>query len=104
MSKIKDWAVDSGVAIVKDFSFNSFKEAMDFVNNVAEIAETQNHHPDIIISFRNVRISSTTHEENGLTSKDFDLAEEIDKIGKEEVKTETAEENNEKKDGEAAEE
>ena len=88
MAKLNNWALE-GESIVKDFVFQGFLESVWFVNKVAEIAEKEQHHPDIIINYNNVRLVSTTHSERGLTSKDFDLAEKIDKIGKVENKTES---------------
>ena len=79
MEKLKDWALE-GNKIVKDLEFKDFKQALEFVNKVGEIAEKMNHHPDIMIFFNAVRLILTTHEAKGLTEKDFDLAEEIDKI------------------------
>ncbi len=79
MSKLKDWALE-GDSIVKHKTFGNFKEAMEFVNKVAEIAEKQNHHPGLLINYNNVRISLTTHYARGLTEKDFEVAEEIDKL------------------------
>jgi len=79
MEKLDGWALE-GSAIVKDLGFSDFKEALEFVNKVAEVAEEQEHHPDILISYNKVRLSLTTHSENGLTSKDFEVAEAVDKI------------------------
>lgn len=79
MAKLKNWALEEE-KIVKDFSFSDFNSAMKFVNKVAEIAEKHEHHPNIQISYNKVRLTLTTHSEKGLTSKDFDVAEEIDKI------------------------
>ncbi len=79
MTALKNWALDSD-SIIKDKTFMDFKEAVDFVNKVAEIAEKHNHHPSILINYNNVRISLTTHSVKGLTSKDFEVAEEIDKL------------------------
>jgi len=79
MSKLQNWALDAD-SIVKDKAFMDFKEAMEFVNKVAEIADKHNHHPSILINYNNVRISLTTHSAKGLTSNDFEVAEEIDKI------------------------
>ncbi len=79
MEKLKDWALENNV-IVKEFSFKDFKEAMVFVNKIAELAEKEEHHPDILISYNIVRVSLTTHSEHGLTGKDFDVAEKIDVI------------------------
>ena len=79
MSKLKNWSLE-GDSIVKDKILGNFKEAMEFVNKIAELAEKYNHHPAIIIQYNNVRLSLTTHYAKGLTEKDFELAEEIDKI------------------------
>ncbi|MAG27363.1 4a-hydroxytetrahydrobiopterin dehydratase [Candidatus Pacearchaeota archaeon] len=79
MGKLKDWALESN-AIVKDFEFKDFKEVIMFFNNVAEIAEKMEHHPDFVIGYDKVRVSLSSHEEGELTSKDFDVAEEVDKI------------------------
>ncbi|PIN93820.1 4a-hydroxytetrahydrobiopterin dehydratase [Candidatus Pacearchaeota archaeon CG10_big_fil_rev_8_21_14_0_10_31_24] len=82
MSKLDNWGLESGTMLSKDFIFDSFKRAMNFVNQVAEVVERVNHFPSILIDKTIVRVVSVTHGEHGLTSKDFDLAEEIDKIGK----------------------
>jgi len=79
MSKLRNWALE-GNSIVKDKTFRNFKESIEFVNKVAEIAEKHAHHPDIVISYNLVRMSLTTHSVKGLTEKDFDVAEEIDRI------------------------
>ena len=78
MKLLKDWSLETS-SITKDFSFKDFKEALDFVNKVGEIAERLQHHPDIMINYNNVRLNLTTHSEKGLTKKDFDAAREIDK-------------------------
>ncbi len=79
MSKLRNWALERD-SIVKDKVFRDFKEAVAFVNKVAEIVEKHNHHPDIVISYNIVRMSLTTHSARGLTEKDFEVAEEIDRI------------------------
>lgn len=79
MRKLSNWALE-GDLIVKDFTFGNFRQALEFVNKVGEIAEKHNHHPDITISYNKVRLTLTTHFEHGLTSKDFEVAEEIDKL------------------------
>ena len=79
MKNLKDWALE-GEMIVKDIVFKDFKEALEYVNKVGELAEKSQHHPDIMIMYSSVRLSLTTHSEKGLTDKDFDLAEEIDKV------------------------
>lgn len=79
MSGLRNWALEVD-SIVKDKVFRNFKEAMEFVNKVAEIAEKHNHHPAILVNYNNVRLALTTHSAKGLTSKDFEVAEEIDKL------------------------
>lgn len=80
MSKLRNWALD-GNSITKEKVFRNFKEGVEFVNKVAEIAEKHNHHPTILITYDSVRLTLTTYSIKGLTLKDFDVAEEIDKIG-----------------------
>ncbi len=81
MDKLHNWSLE-GNTIVKIFSFPDFKMALEFVNKIAEIAEKQNHHPDILISHNMVRILLTTYSQKMLTDNDFDFAEEVDKIRK----------------------
>lgn len=81
MSQIINWGID-GECLLKEFEFASFKEAVEFVNKIAEVTERMNHHPNIIIDGRNVRLTLTTHEERGISLKDFDLAKAIDEIRK----------------------
>ncbi len=79
LSKLKGWELE-GSTITKNLTFQNFKEAIDYLNKVAEIAEKYNHHPDISISYTAVRLTLTTHSERALTETDFEVAEEIDKI------------------------
>jgi len=67
-----------GDEIVKTFELPTFPDAITFVTRLAERAEAANHHPDIDIRWRNVRIALTTHDAGGLTDLDFDLATEIE--------------------------
>ena len=67
-------------AVQKRFTFGDFKEAMAFVNQVAELAESADHHPDILINYKRVTLTLSTHSAGGLTEKDFDLASHIEKI------------------------
>ena len=66
--------------IHKKFDFKSFDLAVDFFNLVAEAADAQNHHPDILNSYRTIEISLTTHDEKKITEKDLILASKIDEI------------------------
>ncbi|HUX28115.1 MAG TPA: 4a-hydroxytetrahydrobiopterin dehydratase [Terracidiphilus sp.] len=69
-----------GKAIQKRYTVKSFMPAMGLVNKIAEAAESAGHHPDITINYNVVSISLSTHSEGGVTQKDFDLAQQIDKL------------------------
>jgi 4a-hydroxytetrahydrobiopterin dehydratase len=67
----------------KRFTFKDFKSAMQFVNNVAVLAEQEGHHPDICISYNKVDFNLFTHAVGGLSENDFIMAAKIDAIWKE---------------------
>ena len=69
-----------GDLISRMFKFADFKEAMAFVNNVADVAEELDHHPDILISYNAVQLSVFTHSQGGLTAKDFKLAGKVNQL------------------------
>lgn len=62
------------------FKFKSFRAAMEFVNNVADLSEQEGHHPDIHISWNRVRLDLSTHAIKGLSQNDFILAAKINDI------------------------
>ena len=64
--------------ITKLYKFPDFKEAMGFVNRVADLAEEADHHPDILIRYNKVTLTLSTHSAGGLTEKDSQLARKID--------------------------
>ncbi|HYA88915.1 MAG TPA: 4a-hydroxytetrahydrobiopterin dehydratase [Nitrospirota bacterium] len=66
--------------IVRDFRFKDFRDAMRFVNDVAAIANEQDHHPDIFISYNKVRVTLSTHKIGGLSLNDFVVAAKIDEL------------------------
>jgi 4a-hydroxytetrahydrobiopterin dehydratase len=71
-----------GDELVRDWRFEDFAGAMQFVNHVAEAAEEANHHPDILIhGWNKVRLSLTNHSAGGLTDADFEMAARIDSLG-----------------------
>jgi len=82
--KLSDWNLeDNGKSITKNFKFNDFKDAVDFINEISEVAETENHHPDIkLYDYNKIEIKLTTHSVRGLTEKDFKVAFEIDNLCK----------------------
>jgi 4a-hydroxytetrahydrobiopterin dehydratase len=68
-----------GDEIEREWKFGDFREAMAFVNRVADAAEEQNHHPDILVfGWNKVRLSVTNHPQGGLTEADFQLAGTVD--------------------------
>jgi len=79
LSRLSGWKF-SNDSIVKDFKLKDFQEAMGFVVKIALAAEKMEHHPDMTIEYDRVRIILTTHTVEGITEKDFDLAEKIDKF------------------------
>ena len=73
MSAPEGWLVVDD-ALEQTFELPSFPEAIAFVNRVAELAEAENHHPDVTISYKKVTLRWTTHSEGGITDRDRDLA------------------------------
>jgi 4a-hydroxytetrahydrobiopterin dehydratase len=84
INESKGWG-DSKQKLERTFKFKDFNEAIDFVNKVAKIAETQNHHPDIEINYNKVKISITDHEKGGVSDKCHKLVKSIDDMGNEEL-------------------
>jgi 4a-hydroxytetrahydrobiopterin dehydratase len=79
MKKVPEWELEKK-HIERTFEFDDFADAIDFVNSVAEIAEEEEHHPDIDIRYNKVRLVLSTHSKGGLTELDFGLAERIDTL------------------------
>lgn len=73
MSVPEGWSEIEG-ALERELRFPSFVEALDFVNRVGELAEAQNHHPDIAIHYARVTLRWWTHTAGGVTARDRDLA------------------------------
>lgn len=75
------WVVDA-MRLVREFKFRNFADALDFVNRVGALAESINHHPNILLhSWNRVRLEVWTHTANGLSEKDFILASKIEPDG-----------------------
>lgn len=82
MKHIPKWQLSpDGKSISRDFTFVDFKQAMEFVNKVAEIAEKEGHHPDLNIKWNKVRLECSTHAIGGLSTNDFILAAKVDAVG-----------------------
>jgi 4a-hydroxytetrahydrobiopterin dehydratase len=76
MTVAKGWD-RHGDMLVRSWQFPSFRRALEFVNQVAGLAEKFDHHPDIVLSYRSVRLELSTHSEGGLTDLDFSFASEV---------------------------
>ncbi|MDP2938626.1 MAG: 4a-hydroxytetrahydrobiopterin dehydratase [Candidatus Omnitrophota bacterium] len=81
LTQISGWELVEGNKIRKEFKFKNFSASLDFVNNVAKIAEQEGHHPTILINYNKVKLTATTHAIGGLSENDFILAAKIDKLG-----------------------
>jgi 4a-hydroxytetrahydrobiopterin dehydratase len=77
LHELPGWSL-SGHAIVKQFTFKDFPEAVRFVDRIVPLAEAADHHPDILINYRRVTLTYSTHSEGGLTEKDFAGARSVD--------------------------
>ena len=84
-SKIADldngWELKDG-KIVKSFQFRSFMDAIEFVNEIARIAERLDHHPIITINWKTVKLSLKSFDADAITKRDISLAEEVEKVTK----------------------
>ena len=79
LDELEGWERE-GDAIVKTFKRDDFVGSVKFVDALVEPAEDMGHHPDVSISWNEVRVSVTTHSEGGLTANDFELASRIDSL------------------------
>ena len=77
ISDIPQWTL-ADKSIQREFSFKDFRQSMEFVNKVADLAEKQNHHPDIFIFYNRVKLVLSTHKVGRLSRNDFILAAKID--------------------------
>lgn len=76
---LKGWTLE-GNAIKKQYTFAGFPEAIAFVSRLAPKAEAADHHPDILINYKRVTLTYSTHSEGGLTDKDFEGAAMADSL------------------------
>ena len=82
LKRLTGWTLtnDSGGAIRKQYTFSGFPEAIAFVDRLAPEAEAADHHPDILINYKRVTLTYSTHDEGGLTDKDFAGAAAADRL------------------------
>jgi 4a-hydroxytetrahydrobiopterin dehydratase len=78
---VNGWTLE-GDAIKKQFTFKDFMDAIAFVNRLAPEAEKADHHPDILINYKRVTLTYSTHSEGGLTEKDFAGAATADRLSR----------------------
>lgn len=76
---LQGWKLE-GNAIVREWQFKDFSEAMVFINQVAELAEEQDHHPELFNVYNKVILKFSTHDVGGLTTRDFRIALDIDRL------------------------
>ncbi len=74
------WRAIDDHHLEKVYEFNNFREALDFVNKVGELAESQGHHPDIFLAWGRVKLTIWTHKIGGLHENDFILAAKVDRL------------------------
>lgn len=79
-SQLPEWQVVNEHHLQRSYRFQDFRESLDFVNRVGELAEEQGHHPDICFGWGKADITIWTHKIDGLTESDFVLAAKIDKL------------------------
>lgn len=79
IKSLSDWML-YGDEIRKQFTFRNFLDAIAFVNRLAPEAEASDHHPDILISYKRVTLTYSTHSEGGLTERDFAGAATADRL------------------------
>jgi len=80
LRQLSGWDVIGEHHLRKEYQFRNFRETLDFVNRVGELAETQGHHPDIAFGWGRAEITIWTHKIDGLTESDFILAAKIDAL------------------------
>jgi 4a-hydroxytetrahydrobiopterin dehydratase len=79
LESLTEWSEIQG-SIQRTYKFNDFLESIAFVSKVADLAESRQHHPDILIRYNKVTLTLSTHDAGGITEKDFDLATASDAL------------------------
>ena len=82
LTHMSHWTLE-GDAILRRLTFRSFPDAIVFVTRLAFSAEAADHHPDLLVSYKKVTVTWSTHSAGGVTTKDFDGAKESDRIAAE---------------------
>ena len=79
LSKVSEWVYNNGY-LERDIEFSKYLDSIEFINKVAIIAEKKDHHPKLTSNFNSLLIQLKTHDANGISQKDFQLAKAIDAI------------------------
>lgn len=79
LRKLSGWKLDAG-KLARTFEFPDFRAALIFVNAVGDLAEEAGHHPDIDIRYNKVHLELVSHDAGGITARDFNLAESINRL------------------------
>lgn len=77
--EVPEWVIE-GDTLVRKLLFKDFAETIGFVNKLAALAESENHHPDFTVRYNKLEIATWTHDVNGLSENDFILAAKIDRL------------------------
>ncbi|MBF0253104.1 MAG: 4a-hydroxytetrahydrobiopterin dehydratase [Candidatus Omnitrophica bacterium] len=77
---IDGWTLVNNIKLSKDFRFSSFREAINFVDKIADLAEEEGHHPAIFVTYNRVTLTLLTNSIGGLSENDFILAAKIDRL------------------------
>lgn len=80
LTQLDGWTIERGTRLVKSYTFPNYVAAVDFVNKITPLAETDGHHPDLELGWGRVRIALSTHITGGLSLCDFILAAKIDRL------------------------
>lgn len=75
-----DWSVEDNAKIKRKLKFKNFRDAIEFINKIAVLAEEEGHHPDFCVNYNKVFIELTTHAIKGLSQNDFIVAKKIENI------------------------
>jgi 4a-hydroxytetrahydrobiopterin dehydratase len=76
----KGWRVVNEHHLERDFTFENFRQALDFTNRVGALAEAQQHHPDVYLAWGKVKLTLWTHKIDGLTESDFVFAAKVNAL------------------------
>jgi len=78
LQQVEGWTLNKDGWLVREYKFKDFKQNMEFVNKISELAESENHHPNFYIySWNKLRLELYTHAINGLSENDFIIAAKI---------------------------